>query len=43
MIGRRGERGARISVLAARNNDDDDDDDLLLYTCPLAKKTQCLY
>ena len=26
MIGRRGERGAGISVLAARHDDDDDDD-----------------
>ena len=28
MIGRRGERGSGISVLAARNDDDDDDDDI---------------
>ena len=27
MIGRRGERGSGISVLAARHDDDDDDDD----------------
>ena len=27
MIGRSGERGSRISVLAARHDDDDDDDD----------------
>ena len=27
MIGRRGERGSRISVLATRHDDDDDDDD----------------
>ena len=27
MIGRSGERGSVISVLAARNDDDDDDDD----------------
>ena len=27
MIGRSGERGSGISVLAARHNDDDDDDD----------------
>ena len=27
MIGRSGERGSVISVLAARHNDDDDDDD----------------
>ena len=28
MIGRRGERGSGISVLAARHDDDDDDDDV---------------
>ena len=28
MIGRRGERGFGISVLAARHDDDDDDDDI---------------
>ena len=28
MIGRNGERGSRISALAARHDDDDDDDDL---------------
>ena len=27
MIGRSGERGSGISVLAARHDDDDDDDD----------------
>ncbi len=27
MIGRRGERGSGISVLAARHDDDDDDDE----------------
>ena len=27
MIGRRGERGSGISVLAAQHDDDDDDDD----------------
>ena len=27
MIGKRGERGSGISVLAARHDDDDDDDD----------------
>ncbi len=30
MIGRRGERGSGISVLAARH-DDDDDDDIYIY------------
>ena len=30
MIGRSGERGLGISVLAARHDDDDDDDDLPL-------------
>ena len=28
MIGRSGERGTGISVLAARHDDDDDDDDI---------------
>ncbi len=32
MIGRRGERGSGISVLAARHDDDDDDDDENCYT-----------
>ena len=30
MIGKSGERGSGISVLAARDDDDDDDDDILL-------------
>ena len=30
MIGRNGERGSRISALAARHDDDDDDD---IYEC----------
>ena len=34
MIGRSGERGSGISVLAARHDEDDDDeDDILLSTC----------
>ena len=33
MIGRSGERGSGISVLAARHDDDDDDDDELLLFC----------
>ena len=32
MIGRSGERGSGISVLAARHDDDDDDDDDDVYT-----------
>ena len=36
MIGRSGERGSRISVLAARH-DDDDDDDIYLNTKTLWK------
>ena len=35
MIGRGGERGSGISVLAARHDDDDDNDDLKLYNCLL--------
>ena len=31
MIGRSGERGSGISVLAARHGDDDDDDDTYIY------------
>ena len=31
MIGRRGERGSGISVLAARHDDDGDDDLLVCY------------
>ena len=30
MIGRNGERGSGISVLAARHDDDDDDDDIYI-------------
>ena len=37
MIGRSGERGSGISVLAARHDDDDDDDD----ETPLKKLTLC--
>ena len=37
MIGRSGERGSGISVLAARHDDDDDDD--TTYTCNQRKKT----
>ena len=32
MIGRSGERGSVISVLAARH-DDDEDDDIYIYEC----------
>ena len=31
MIGRSGERGSGISVLAARHDDDDDDYDIYIY------------
>ena len=30
MIGRRGERGSGISMLAARHDDDDDDEEFVL-------------
>ncbi len=36
MIGRSGERGSGISVLAARH--DDDDDDSILFSTPKQKK-----
>ena len=39
MIGRSGERGSGISVLAARDDDDDDDDDDIVYP----NKTIMLY
>ena len=39
MIGRRGERGSRISVLAARHDDDDDD---MKFTLHANKVTSCL-
>ena len=32
MIGRSGERGSEISVLAARHDDDDDDDDMSYFS-----------
>ena len=34
MIGRSGERGSGISVLATRHDDNDDDDDIYTYTTP---------
>ena len=34
MIGRNGERGSRISALAARHDDDDDDD---IVCCSIVK------
>ena len=37
MIGRSGERGSGISVLAARHDDDDDDDDIALCAKTLRK------
>ena len=39
MIGRSGERGSGISVLAARQ----DDDDLALYDCPKLKAMNSCY
>ena len=42
MIGRSGERGSGISVLAARH-DDDDDDEPTLVDMPLNETNQTLY
>ena len=43
MIGRRGERGSRISVLAARHDDDDDDDLSLSYSPWSTAKFVCFF
>ena len=42
MIGRSGERGSGISVLAARHNDDDDEDDIYIYIITVLVVTKSL-
>ena len=42
MIGRSGERGSGISVLAARHDDDDDDNDIYVYVCVCVYACVCV-